>query len=165
MEPLPMWKKVVGVIGFLGALSSALPLYDGAVNYIKTHTDEYIHSQVEIKMKEAQENKTGGFRHQTSEELDRLDHKVEPADISTEIAKVIVWADSMKTFSSNLQFENTYQSIALFRNMETGFFWYRSPDGELYRAYAVNDTNVEHNGYFRYLDKHGVPGVIWIPSH
>jgi hypothetical protein len=165
MEGLPMWKKVVGVVGFLGALSGIKPVYDSAKDFVKEGIDGYVHAQVEIKIKEAHSNKTGGYRHQTAEELERLGHTVDPSDLPAEIAKVIIWADSMKTFNANLQFENKYQSVGLFRNKTTGFFWYRSTDGELYRAYAVNNIDVEHNGYFRYLDKHGNPGIIWIPSH
>ena len=164
-EPLPMWKKVVGVIGFIGALSSALPVYDSITEYVKGNITEYVHAEVDIKIKEAHSNEIGGYRSETSDELERLGHPIDRSDLPSEIAKVIVWVDSAKTFSANLEFENTYESIGLFRNKQTGFFWYRSPDSYLYRAYEVINIESEHHGYFRYLDKHGIQRIIWIPSH
>jgi len=163
------WKKALAFLGVIGAIGGALPLYDR----IKTHTieeiDNYVHERIELKIKEAEANRKGGFRTELTDELKDKGYDIDQEDIPKMFAESYLWVDSLKTFDRVLKpillFEHQYEAVSLYRRKGDGSYWYKAPDGELYRAHKIHIEGYEWNGYFKYTDQHAKDHVIWIDGN
>jgi hypothetical protein len=167
MESTPWYKskKLISITAGLSLMSSLGGWevfhwgYHKARTHMRVEADRYIDSSITAKLS----IKSTSFRGEISEELTDRGHDIPPNKIPKAFADAYIWTDSLKEFDKYLKpilaFEYQFQSVGLFRRVTDNSMWYRAPDGELYRAYSINEG--DYKGYFTYVDKNGISKYIF----